>query len=1734
MDRRKGRRPASEKSRIWRAFADTIADPARRAEAYRIQDSRKLKSWYLAAASRLGLSTYGSSNPRLLDDLMRDVIKKVTTVYWGHLAPDWIDQIERGGEILLPGHEVLDPGATASQLRAQIKSFGLPAGKTDLTKAELLARAAPVVQGYQMIVAANEAATPEAAAAKQAEIAASSDPIIRAAAEAAEAERKSREAKAALRKALARQSEAQAAAAAPAVSAREIASVLREAAKIAPSPAVLAPSEAMEAATSRAAQLPVRTAVDRAKERRDKARQTRPESYHASSVRAARLIRALREGESTTDLDLPGDLVYRLQQRAEPTSEWERMMREALYESPTIPVSRQESDWLNATYSMSQYDPFFTYHGEFKRLHVSFKEVPPEPLTLAVIVNWIIGQALASNLHPESVETIASEGDNSLQAMFTAINRDSSAADDYDVIITLMGYAALTTYEHAARCTFEDQSYRADPARWFHMRPFNIKRVPLHTLVNTDYTSPAAVLPRQQLIEIARKWIEDAKDDAESMVQKSDKQADIETIMQLDVTFKFIPREASGYVLLKPDAEEKYRGRIFSPTTKINCFFECMTEYQRLTLANTGQDLNYTPTLEAAKRALCIGNSITTPQLREVVPRLSPQPYIIIHKSIGGSRPCFEWQKKLCTKIGSPKGPEIHLGYYMSHYFLIIDTSAVGPLGLQPSEFECFDGASTLKTKEEITMSPDQLKTAPVGAMDRSAWSLIPLSKIEETVATIAYLSRRVDLYWRQDVDAHRVAKDAARPVGYVVAPLILQIMKDAEYKCHYCGIELVNSNWTLDRVDSKLLHTIDNVVLACHSCNSRKGKQDYDDYVQLETRHKVEFDLETYPAPTEREGDTSRKHIIFNYSYVHRIDQPERASEEQWGDMLWKHCEKHSYYGQDAGERFVEEIKREDARLQGLLNARLEKYKKSLIRRQSAEEGFRCDDFYEDGDDGDDDDGKADDDGGAEKKEESEIDRKCNQRRLQLRRKMCEYWYAHNGGRYDIHFVLKSIGLEFSNVTYANGILQLTLKSGLIQFRDSMRMFSNTDSLASLCKAFELPLKYRKSIFPHAFMSREHLYYRGPVPPPEYWNDREVHPDFLDEHGRIKADAVYDAASECRKYNIMDTVSLSMVMSKYERLLRSQFKHLPLKLSDYLTLPSMTYCLGVSYMPSTVRVPVNRAISRFIRAAAQGGRVMPLIGRFTSKDWESIHKVAEDEALPEYVRQSLLHKLYDDCTDWITDADANSLYPSAMYRFKYPVGDPEWLADDKLEDLRAALNGATRATDVNEFPYLGVVECDLRYKPEALQHGAMTLPLIGEHNPRTGSLEYTLEPRHCIKTTVDLMQAVIYTGCEIVAIRRALIWRKRDYVFRVFIGILYELRRKYKLSAPAIAALAKLLMNAFFGKMMQRIIDEGWRIFSAHGGEPTRDKSKYHSTDYDQEDLDHLYRMNRVFSEEILANGQQALVHVASQKKTEKHPVQLGVLILSFSKVIMNEFIDAMDGFTNWDKTFYYTDTDSLHVHQRMYEQLKQRMPNAHGSGLCQLKDDIAEARHGKIIAARFVRPKVYCDEILGYDCAEYDAALKKVGFDEKKLTPEILARIKLVIVYHKRAKGVRKGSTNRLTLADFDSMLPSPELGYGSAMHQVVERRFRRAYREGSEPAIATVCLTKDLNRTPWIGRVFDAATSRFYPITPDSRASHDKQILEDRKRRREAKALEDKGEKLWKEKMAKVLEEIKQRHQ
>ena len=481
---------------------------------------------------------------------------------------------------------------------------------------------------------------------------------------------------------------------------------------------------------------------------------------------------------------------------------------------------------------------------------------------------------------------------------------------------------------------------------------------------------------------------------------------------------------------------------------------------------------------------------------------------------------------------------------------------------------------------------------------------------------------------------------------------------------------------------------------------------------------------------------------------------------------------------------------------------------------------------------------------------------------------------------------------------------------------------------------------------------------------------------------------------------------------------------------SEFLTIPQLAYTYVLeSVGPGLMKYPSKRADDAWIRGSIQGGRCFAQKGMFISKYAREMLEAAKVND------QEKLKFLHAACDDYLMDFDAVSLYPTAMSQYEYPIGVPRWYEGNELDQVRDALNAMDE-----KFP-LGIVECSIRFPSRSV------CPLLSRKTDKA-RLKYALEECQFVKTTVDVMQAVKYNGAVVEAVHKAMIWPERKAIFREAITKLFNLRLQAKKDKNvALDVACKLAMNSCYGKLIQHIIDEMMEVVDGNTSEEVEMVEKW-------------YENGLVLYDETLTNEEQSLIsHKRAGQGRVKEPSYLGAFILAFSKKVINECIAAFDGFNDWNKTFYYTDTDSIHIHANQVEELKQRNPDIYGEKMGQMHDDIKEVSKGKIIRSVFVRPKLYFDEIIGID---------RNG--------------KYVIAKHVRSKGVPMKRARTMGFKEFFGLLHGCTQTFKTS-------RFATCMKDTEQPAVKTVKGTKTINQEQWDGRTFEIETGRWMPSTDDT---------------------------------------------
>ena len=159
--------------------------------------------------------------------------------------------------------------------------------------------------------------------------------------------------------------------------------------------------------------------------------------------------------------------------------------------------------------------------------------------------------------------------------------------------------------------------------------------------------------------------------------------------------------------------------------------------------------------------------------------------------------------------------------------------------------------------------------------------------------------------------------------------------------------------------------------------------------------------------------------------------------------------------------------------------------------------------------------------------------------------------------------------------------------------------------------------------------------------------------------------------------------------------------------------------------------------------------------------------------------------------------------------------------------------------------------------------------------------------------------------GGKVIQIYEGVIYRENFKVspFRKVIDKLFAFRQKYKdENNDVMQLLVKLLMNSLYGENIRKDTEEKFYCKS----------EMWMETEYDERVNDYCKISGINYIVKMIDDaGLEDEV-----KKLNTMPPHIGAFVLSNSKRIMKNFIDAINGFFTND--VYYTDTDSLHIENK------------------------------------------------------------------------------------------------------------------------------------------------------------------------------------------------------------------------
>lgn len=454
--------------------------------------------------------------------------------------------------------------------------------------------------------------------------------------------------------------------------------------------------------------------------------------------------------------------------------------------------------------------------------------------------------------------------------------------------------------------------------------------------------------------------------------------------------------------------------------------------------------------------------------------------------------------------------------------------------------------------------------------------------------------------------------------------------------------------------------------------------------------------------------------------------------------------------------------------------------------------------------------------------------------------------FYAHNLGRFDSVFVLKSLGLLGSNykVTASwqeNDLLSIKIKDTerkiSIKILDSIKLIPS--SLDKILKSFDCQIN--KGIFPHMFINSSNLNYIGHKPNIKYY----IKESKLNDINKALYNEIPDVINikqQCLEYLEKDVLGLLEAMNMYSRSIYNEYK---LNITKYQTLPSLSLAIyGYWYFNTETPIKMIKGpLEKFIRNAYFGGN-------------SNIFVEGDDRIVTEGLHY-----------------DLNSQFPAAM-KESMPTGNPVFSNNPQLSYYKLG------------FVFAKIIPPRI----DTLKN------LFIQRRNEDGSVSCPREPFYEYISTVDLHQGIKYGyKAEIICGVNFPDACESNILFGEFVDTLYE--KKSNASDGLQRTIAKLILNSTYGKFGQKDYENTIKLLNHEQADKII--SKHHVHYFAQVGLDtvivkygpklheKLRKLYKYMEEEESINVKYNFV----KERGTQSAVQISAMISSHARVSINSY---------------------------------------------------------------------------------------------------------------------------------------------------------------------------------------------------------------------------------------------------
>ena len=357
--------------------------------------------------------------------------------------------------------------------------------------------------------------------------------------------------------------------------------------------------------------------------------------------------------------------------------------------------------------------------------------------------------------------------------------------------------------------------------------------------------------------------------------------------------------------------------------------------------------------------------------------------------------------------------------------------------------------------------------------------------------------------------------------------------------------------------------------------------------------------------------------------------------------------------------------------------------------------------------------------------------------------------FYAHNLGRFDSIFILKSLMLEndieITPTWKDNTVISLILEYGefKIKILDSLQLIPG--SLDSILKSFDC--KIQKGLFPYSFVNKDNLYYLGDKPSREFYGNITGL-----EYKAIPKDN-WSLKKETLKYLKSDIEGLLEALIKFKLSVYNKYN---LNITKYKTLSGLAIATYLSsYLPdkfkSEIKI-VKGELETEIRRAYFGGGVDVYINELTNG----------------YIY------------------DVNSQYSKAMLQ-DMPIGNPVLSLETNLDKIFGFIYGEITAPDTDVLKVPIIPHRDTNNKLVVYPRGKFKRLIFSEEIKYALKYGYTINVEYCYQFN-----------------------RGKD-LFKDYIIDHYEIKKNSNDQVQR--SLAKLFLNSLYGRFGMKEIENTMKI---------------------------------------------------------------------------------------------------------------------------------------------------------------------------------------------------------------------------------------------------------------------------------------------------------------------------------